>query len=284
MVKTSTIVIIIVVVIIVILIIAGIIIFFVFFNPFATTPTPTPPPPTQPGDIGDSCTTNTDCRSNLTCENGTCKAQPGNACSVDTDCTQGHECTGNICVESTTCTVDEDCISGKICEGGECKAQGGGSCTSNNDCISSKVCINGTCTDQSDFNGPCEEDEDCSGGNICDNNLCKKPLDDSCDGASQCAPSSLICNLLIEECKKIRGQTCSANVECNSGVCSGGVCVGGLGENCSIPADCAAPTTCDFFRTQCVNPLGGACTVDQHCPFSPFVPIVCLGGTCQAIL
>jgi hypothetical protein len=205
-----------------------------------------------------ACTTNVDCPSGYSCQNGTCVSgspiDGGNTCTRPGDCGVGQ-----------TCGSDGRCHTGDCsnygCPGGyTCKLSGGSlSCVANTDggqtgcqsdaaCATSHgagaKCLNGTCTKPED---QCSDATQCKNGQQCVAGVCTP----SCSATKPCPT----------------GYSCDANGVCtgnptpcgSSGSCSSGrVCVE---ERCVDP--CGAGSSCGTGLI-CVN---GGCVPDEKPQF-----------------
>lgn len=158
-------------------------------------------------EIGDSCTANSQCRSN-NCVGGECK-QPGDlcgnnrcdtgegcdTCSVDCACGIDYECINNQCellCGNGVCDSSEDCSSCSD-DCGECKLSLGGNCTLASDCLSD-ICLHGVCRSNTSFCG-----------------------DDFCDAPENCTSCEQDCCLQVND-------TCNEDDECLSGYCVHDIC------------------------------------------------------------
>ncbi|MBI5481655.1 MAG: hypothetical protein HY906_22555 [Deltaproteobacteria bacterium] len=192
------------------------------------------------------------CAPNRTPPEGPELAAPGSACAKDADCETGY-----------------------------CMTQGisgfpGGYCTA--DCAAA-ACATGTCTSWGDLTVclyPCADRTECRDGYQCLDSTCR-PLcrGDSCGAGHQCVDG---------QCEELQlspaGAPCTANAECEGGLClpTARVC----SQPCGRSADCAAGLVCgldayssgsgpaDRFAQGCVaapgtTPVGGACTADAEC-------------------
>lgn len=115
--------------------------------------------------LGDSCITGAECRSNLTCIDGSClptaSRQLGESCIVSGECADGLVCgTTSQCfeagpgVEGSPCTQAQDCGEGLRCSyrglGGLCETPGtldiGEACAASSECAAPLLCsANGRC-------------------------------------------------------------------------------------------------------------------------------------------
>jgi hypothetical protein len=113
--------------------------------------------------VGADCGGDEECRSGLTCDDGTCQpghSQPEGAdCVISAECADGLYCEGGACTPAgngargDTCLSDADCQSGFRCalEGfsATCVPEGGvdlgGECTLSIDCFGGLACIDGLC-------------------------------------------------------------------------------------------------------------------------------------------
>lgn len=235
--------------------------------------------PTGSGELGDACSADSDCASNL-CVNGQCSkpCERPVDCSddgsficdaTDLDLGAGGTAETNVCVPKPTeqCTSDADCASPERCiaiKGAtevtfECGTpnSGGGdvgdSCTADSDCAQN-LCQGDVCS------GPCASNGDCSAG-----------TDFSCEIGSVDLGNGSTDNAQI--CSAPRD--CSSDADCRIGeVCRvdratgettcgtenpGG---GGLGDICTGDQACGANLCNDGrFRQACTTP----CSSDSDC-------------------
>ncbi|QDG51756.1 hypothetical protein FIV42_13660 [Persicimonas caeni] len=236
--------------------------------------------PSGSGQVGDSCSADSDCASNL-CVDGTCSAP----CETTSDCSDdgsiicdstdvqtdgGATETVNICVPkpASQCSSDADCTSPERCiaiKGAtevtfECGTpnSGGGdvgdTCSTDADCAQN-LCQDGTCS------APCAANGDCAAG---DDFSCEiSPVDlgnGSTDNASVCTPPRTCSSK--RDCPT--GQVCyvdraTGEAQCANGNSGGG----GLGEICTDDGGCES-NLCNEgrFRDVCTVP----CENDSDCP------------------
>lgn len=110
------------------------------------------------------CTSDTDCGTGETCQEGACAAAAGSAsCATDADCAAGKECIGGSCAQKAgTCYIDRDCKAGTHCSvtrnvcvpgdpvdagtGDTGATEMGNECQSDLQCAyPSPTCVNGDC-------------------------------------------------------------------------------------------------------------------------------------------
>ncbi len=237
------------------------------------------------GNVGDVCTADADCASNL-CLDGTCSAP----CEAPNDCNDaGSTCdnttvtTGNgmadlnACVprEEGTCLSDADCAGGQRCvatktatdliftcgSGNAGGGETGATCNADTDCAQN-LCDGGTCI------GPCQSTGDCSTG---DNFACETRNVDigggNSDSASVCTPPTPCSE--DDDCRV--GDVCYVNSDGTNveTICrdpnNGG---GDLGQLCTDDAGCANNLCGDTrFRDVCLVP----CADDSDCTVNGFV-------------
>lgn len=226
-------------------------------------------PNEEGGEVGDSCSEDSDCRSNL-CLDGTC-TKP---CERPVDCKKGWTCDSaevetesggsssiNVCqpAPGKECFSDGDCDSGDRCVARrgsdevtfECGApnSGGGavgeSCSSDGDCLHN-LCVDGECAP------PCGSDDHCSGSS---GYICQESEIDLGNGKTDSAP---VCR---PERPCDRSATCKVNETCyveRNRTGSAGVCrqpnssSKQLGDVCSGDGQCPANLCYDSrFRKIC---------------------------------
>lgn len=204
------------------------------------------------GDVGQSCNTNDDCRSNLVCDQDTktCKFPQGQACTSNEQCLTGQVC--NItCTPSLLqgalnepCLPNNVCQTGLICTNNICKIPVGGGCLTNNDCVPGSICSSDICK--------ISEGQVCTTNNQCAENLrcidgtCSQfaALNQPCNDTIKCFPENdLTCVASIGNsmlCKLKAGIPCSNNSNCSSGTCSNNMCttVGNTLISCNTGANC----------------------------------------------
>lgn len=100
------------------------------------------------GDIGKSCTIDTDCLHGLSCEQNICKSQLDGPCSGINDCvSSATSCFKNRCVGTPLGNVGDPapCNTGLVPEYNICKVMVNGACNGNGDCVTSLNCVNDIC-------------------------------------------------------------------------------------------------------------------------------------------
>lgn len=231
----------------------------------------------------------------LACEGGLCgglsNAVPagelGETCIQDSDCVEDLACSGGLCAQS--CVTDEDCPEPFICSGSTCKDPSGSS---------------GTGPTHAEMLTECQEDFDCfgSGGGFDFSNLglcipaedgksycrlvcmfgveCGAPCLECVAGAKQTLLGAADLCLPKSGCAE-RGELCTGDVECESGLCVDQACA----EPCSLGSDvCPDGEGCARFSEGALDGLcaptgalnaGEACTRDDLCR-----SLLCLEGVC----
>ncbi|KAK0527736.1 hypothetical protein OC834_004314 [Tilletia horrida] len=213
------------------------------------------------GDCSDQWGDSTLCRQNSNiCESvGHCGPnQIGQSCSTTSDCANG-ACTGGICQYSpvgATCSAYNECKTSR-CSSGRCQTRGGGeSCSDASDC-STGVCVPynvntsaGTCK-QNDAGASCRDNRDCTSARCNPStNKCLAPPGATCSAGPSCASGTC----LGGKCAEYGNQgICNQNEQCLSGICLPG-----------------APTSCGpqgCFTQRWCNPSsnGGQCLSDSDC-------------------
>jgi len=124
-------------------------------------------------EIGDPCSTNTDCASDSTrdCD----LSQPGGYCTIN-GCDE-KSCPGEaVCIRvfpyeaaRSACTQDSDCVSADL---GKCQSDGFCGCGQDADCTSAGLCLpDGVCVPRASERRYCERgcgsNGDCRGGYLC---------------------------------------------------------------------------------------------------------------------
>jgi hypothetical protein len=167
------------------------------------------PQATSGGSTGQngSCSSDRDCKSGLTCDQGTneCKTETGGGCSTDSQCQSNHTCyqgtcQGNIfapCSTNSECVLPLSCFQQSTQPNNVCGSQ---ACTSSSDCRDAgrEYCSSGTCLLRPQQ--PCTSDFQCSVST----------------GSATCSSGV---------CKNATGMTCSVGGDCLSGNCTAGTCV-----------------------------------------------------------
>lgn len=215
------------------------------------------------GSLGQVCTQDSECASNLCLE-----GRFGKVCSLPcadaNDCNvTGYECAQasiedasgsatnlNVCVPATppSCDSNNDCQTGttcavvsnvngnaleSVCIPSTGRLSTGTACAADDDCAS-RVCLNGSC------GAPCEATNECGASQVCSQNSITK------SGLSG----------TFDLCERVQDQACSATSDCTDGV---RVC----GELRSLPGgDVGA--FCRFPITNGAQ-LGSSCTMDNQC-------------------
>ena len=270
--------------------------------------------PKSPGTCGDVPAGQADlgglalCKGTSACDGkGGCKLAAGQSCSLAAECASGYCGDGYCCDEAcaSTCQAcnlpgklgscspvpagrpDKNatvaCDNTKLCDGkGACKAAGGQSCSTDSQC-SSGHCVDFTCCDES-----CSET--CKACNVPGKlGTC------SLVPAGQPDPQALTpCEKTracdgLGNCKLMRGQACSADIQCASDHCVDGVCCdstcdktcescavkGNAGTCTAVPANTNPDKECVGVDPKC----GGVCNGKRQCQL-PGSGTVC--GLCKA--
>ncbi|GFH53843.1 hypothetical protein CTEN210_10319 [Chaetoceros tenuissimus] len=231
---------------------------------------------TATGSLGDSCTSDSNCGSGLSCDSGisTCKVSTGNSCSAGSDCASGF-CAGSplICTDGaigSTCGSGTDCSSG-FCGINQCTDGAiGSTCGSGSDC-SSTFCGSNQCTDGA-IGSECDSVNDCAASLIClsSNKVCTDGADTSpCDSGSDC--TSGFCSGVDNTCTNGDiGDSCTSGSDCVSGFCSSvdNTCISGDNDTpCGSASDCdsgyCSPTSSTCANRPILDPCHGI-TCSNH--------------------
>jgi len=242
---------------------------------------------------GDPCTVDADCPGDLTCNDGSCGvwscvAKPEVCDEVDNDCdgltdegcaidacravaagTHG-ECKmllgyffdGESCFPEGGCACEPDCDA-MFKTLAACEETCGVTCQSDGDCGVGRYCdlvldreggVSGSCAPLPE--DKCVRDADCGDGNRCVILACPACFPCPCFGT--CAPWTA---------------PCSADADCEKGVCIGGVCVTGPG--CTTEDDCpsyehCANGTCVLDAGRCWDDAD--CEEDEACSGARICP------------
>lgn len=206
------------------------------------------------------CTTDTECGApSSICEDGTCVAgcAAGGSCGTDEVC----DPQSGRCVPVTgPCTSDAECgPPSSVCESGQCV----GGCTQAGgiQCQGNETCNPGTGRCDPVMTPTCVMDSDCNPpSTVCEsaNGMCVPGC-----GTTGCATGQM-CNATTGRCQAVQNPTgaalnesCSANADCESGLCFdfggnvGSLCV----SSCGTSLDCPTGFTCADYsgaRT-CLN-------------------------------
>ena len=234
--RTTTIVIV-VIVAIVLLILIGIAIWWFFFRSRTTTPT------TTKKTVGEACTSNTECNTDLCSDFGTSKK-----CTLKPQAT----CTAATC--PPTCE-QAGCPPGYLCYGGKCLGTKDATCSTEQDCHAPFTCSGGTCKQET-----CIVNSDCDPGEVCRGSRCVLELGTPCNNTNQCnsdltTPIVSVCTSTggsgTKRCKGLAG-TLGCETAQPAETCTSGLCVT-AGPN--TVCECVAPSDCPF-GDPCV---GGIC-------------------------
>ncbi|MBH1989516.1 MAG: hypothetical protein I8H75_02230 [Myxococcaceae bacterium] len=240
---------------------------------------------TTPGNVGDSCSQDTDCDQSLVCGAKVCQKQTTQLCrddlicaglgtcnSITRDCQCGaaancdsklaNACTSNASGNYCTCGKNSACLTGSTCNTtlGQC------TCTVDANCAAGQTCQSGICAAQSvrscRDNGPCGNLGTCqsaagSGQIAANGNQCYCGSNSDCSLANtQCVSSQCTCNHVAankaaNSCSTTQGWQCGNNAVCSgaSDTCTDNTCgCGNSGSPCP-------------FDEICTN---GACVGSRH--------------------
>ena len=239
---------------------------------------------------GQQCATNAECFSNI-CVDGVCC---NNACSgLCSACSAAKNGALNGTCSPITSGLDPDneCSGAAACNGmGACGLLGDGTtCTAGSECQSG-FCIDGVCCNNA-CTGSCRA---CSAGKTGGvNGVCANVATNS-DPDNECLAE---CNA-FGDCEEPNGSACTANGECQSGICVDGVCcnsacngdcqtcnkAGSVGLCAPVAAGqqdtCGVGATCDVAGT-CKKVNGGSCTLNAECLTGFCVDNVCCENACS---
>lgn len=235
-------------------------------------------------ELGEDCSADADCESSFCADDGTCKCDgdadcpadfvcdvaPGTAECVAAGCGNSVTELGEACDDGNTddndgCSknclaeLEEACDATSDCEVGECDASSICVCTTSTDCAAGEVCKPAdppVCVPEGCGNAVVETGEGCDDGNTnnADSclNTCKKPVDELCNAAKECASGS--CLAATGVCG------CSKDGDCEAGeVCEDNVCV---------PSDCGngaieVRELCDDDNTKSGDGCSSSCAVED---------------------
>jgi hypothetical protein len=239
--------------------------------------------------VGLSCDMTT-----LRCTDERCSG--GKYCNEDSECPKGLLCIDSRCgalrEPSEVCGVDTDCTSGRCrpddVVGGRCAAMPGeigDGCVEVADCKSGR-CFARKCAE------PLEPGEECSpflqhecGTGHCDTafepNVCAPGglEGDACTYITECASGRICWAGVCRSTPFSNGVGCSADTDCESGVCELAVCraLGRKGAPCRTAT---AATRCDtgFYcavnaRCAAIKPLGAPCDTADECGYEACAPV-----------
>lgn len=215
------------------------------------------------------CKTASNCASNETCVNGSCKAQATDGgpllCTSNATCQMNEMCVNGLCQVVTPDggpndggPVDGGPVDGGPTDGGPVDA--GPVCTSDYDCGPTGYCLNGTCQGHPPM---CQVDSDCGPNSVCVNGAC---YGTGADGGPADA-----------------GPYCLADSDCGpNGYCVNGFCQGPPPQPCNVDADCGLNAYCQngvcYPTTPPPPPDGGTpgCLIDADCGPNAY----CQSGVC----
>ena len=226
---------------------------------------------------------------------GACKLNDGQSCTAGGQCAVG-ACVDNTCCKEAakcnsaagaclscanaqgTCTTpvtnqdDDQCNGNNSCDsGGNCKKKVGQNCSGsteckNGNCVDS-VCCSDACTT------PCRS---CTmGTGICDTVIKNAEDLGTCSAVNACDGSG--------NCKKNKGQSCSAGSECLSGNCSDSYCCdSSCGEGCDVCAHSLGASqngTCTALSAGSLGQCGlYKCGGGAQCPSTCSGDAQCIAG------
>ena len=154
-----------------------------------------------PGNLGDICggADKNECKGDLVCDRGKCRAQVGGFCLDNADCSSdATSCEDNRCISQSQgpgemCNTVRQCEPGLDCVNGVCMGNEGSSCLQDTDCSSDHICDGGGGSG-SDGSGS----GDSGGGNGVTRGICVCiPLENEpCSNDGRCG-SELMCTTAI---------------------------------------------------------------------------------------
>ncbi|MCX4240834.1 RICIN domain-containing protein [Paraliomyxa miuraensis] len=220
---------------------------------------------------GESCTSDSDCESNVcdevvsTCAN--CTALPQQGCDFDTQ-----YCEFDACHDKKA--VWDDCVFSEQCQSGICDAFNCVECVSfptKQGCdFDTQYCDFWECLEKKAHNETCEFDDQCE-SDMCDAGYCAECTaipQDGCDFGSQ------YCELGDCRNKKANGQGCGWDDQCQSGICDAFTCVACTAvpkEGCNFGSQ-----YCEFASCHNKKPSGQACAFSDQCQSNNCLFFVCL--------
>ncbi|MBW2459640.1 MAG: hypothetical protein JRI68_34425, partial [Deltaproteobacteria bacterium] len=234
---------------------------------------------------GTSCTDDTFCNGNDTCNDGSCSQHAGDPCAGpdgDGDCSEtcreaqedcnGIDVNGAICDDGTFCNGPDTCYAGNCSQhaGNPCDgADGDGDC--------SETCREGLadCNGDDPNGSACDDGAWCNGSDTCNNGTCAQHTGDPCpgpDGDGNCQES---CREGQDDCLggDGTGAVCDDGFYCNGAdTCVADNCSQHSGDPCPGPdgdSDCSE--MCNEAYDQCSDndPNGSSCPGGG-----------CIGGLC----
>ena len=237
--------------------------------------------PVGGGELGDSCTDDSECASNL-CIEGECSAP----CERTADCNDGNgfKCepteidlgsgdteTQNVCRPKAAdeCSSDSDCPGSDRCIAEKtatqiefrCGTPNSNGGESGDDCSADADCAQNLCVDTK-CAGPCASQGDCSVAGDYNCEITDVELTNGSDNAEICVPPRPCANnaeCLVDEVCTFERTNSGVESNCGDGNAGGGE----LGEICTDDANCEANLCYDGrFGQVCSNP----CQDDADCP------------------
>lgn len=217
---------------------------------------------------GMNCTSDTDCGAGNKCFDlggGIKQCLPetldcsGSAvqCTTDEQCPSGYTCQDGSCVPVSPpeCTDDSQCMTGYVCQDGRCVPDTSAhlpicsECTSDDECgYDNDLCITTypdgtTFPDGKSYCGRWCESGDCGAGYECFT-FSDKP--------AQCLPSDHVCR----KCNPIDLSGCDEGYYCDFQSCSVGVCRPGYPGTVKVGAICGSDLDCESL--QCIPQITGS--------------------------
>lgn len=144
---------------------------------------------------GESCAQTADCKDNLICDNGICKAEESE-CDSDEACGKGMKCVEGACKPDTSkCESDEACGEDMKCIEGTCQPKDAQTCDSDEGCASGMKCDEGVCKTIVNAGDSCNASEYCE-DSVCEDGVCRvyAKAGESCDNQTYLCQTGLICS------------------------------------------------------------------------------------------
>ncbi|MBI5544079.1 MAG: hypothetical protein HY901_09340, partial [Deltaproteobacteria bacterium] len=199
---------------------------------------------------------------------------PGMTCTHNSDCGLEETCQAGLCVIVRRCDTDLDCPVGASCSGAT------GTCVACPACEPGEVCLSGACLPTS-----CA-DRRCPTGQVCSDGACRTPdcLGVICAGEQTCARGTCLPTGCSPSQPCHAGEVCSEG-RCLDPACVGVTCAEGegcAGGRCSprecADRSCADGALCESGRCRSARCLGVECLGGALCGDGQCLPIACAEG------
>lgn len=249
--------------------------------------------------VNDLCRADTPCKSDGTCERGTCDA---GACLNPEMCTTTQGCLDGYFCDSGSCELDpcgeDSCGDGGVCEEGTGSCLNPATCQGSDECLPNFACISGSCEDETSYcadlncaRGECSfEERECVSAASCGGDDEKCLAGEYCASDNTCKPN--ICDTINQTCERgdceratgecVNPATCDAASDCLDGfrcITSGASSTCQTSEESCATLTCEGNQLCDYdesaLATQCVESDQG-CAVIADCVGDR----VCRSGAC----